>query len=190
MSSRADEAHWAVSEFADGELGDVRRTKRLLEIAGVLAQHPPPPAEAVAMTRSKRLSLCEEIEARVLDSISRRHSAACTTSRWCWRCKIRPKSTDKHRDSGGPRHRPVRACMCIARWRSRLSACSRGCWPTGGARDPADGQAHRRKSAHQQKESRNGSRAEAGQAQDSVQHRLSVWRPGSRCLRPAGDGTS
>ena len=40
MSSQADDTNWAVNEFADAELGDVRRTKRLVELAGVLAQHP------------------------------------------------------------------------------------------------------------------------------------------------------
>ena len=40
MSSRTDDTNWAVTEFADAELGDVRRTKRLVELAGVLAQHP------------------------------------------------------------------------------------------------------------------------------------------------------
>src|SRR4029434_4707337 len=40
MRSSADDIHWAVSEFADAELGDGRRTKRLVELAGVLAQHP------------------------------------------------------------------------------------------------------------------------------------------------------
>ena len=40
MSRLPDDTHWAVQEFADAELGDVRRTKRLVELAGVLAQHP------------------------------------------------------------------------------------------------------------------------------------------------------
>src|SRR5437867_775085 len=40
MSSQADDSHWAVIEFADAELGDVRRTQRLVELASVLAQHP------------------------------------------------------------------------------------------------------------------------------------------------------
>jgi hypothetical protein len=40
MSSQADDIHWAVHEFADADLGDVRRTKRLVELAHVLAQHP------------------------------------------------------------------------------------------------------------------------------------------------------
>ena len=31
---------WAVTEFADAELGDIRRTQRLIEIATVLAQQP------------------------------------------------------------------------------------------------------------------------------------------------------
>src|SRR5260370_19249580 len=40
MSSQPDASSWAVNEFADAELGDVRRTKRLVELAHVLAQHP------------------------------------------------------------------------------------------------------------------------------------------------------
>jgi hypothetical protein len=40
MRSQVDTIHWAVNEFADAELGDVRRTKRLVELAQVLAQHP------------------------------------------------------------------------------------------------------------------------------------------------------
>ena len=40
MSSQADDINWAVHEFADADLGDVRRTKRLVELAHVLAQHP------------------------------------------------------------------------------------------------------------------------------------------------------
>jgi hypothetical protein len=36
----AKDTNWAVTEFADAELGDGRRTKRLVELAGVLAQHP------------------------------------------------------------------------------------------------------------------------------------------------------
>ncbi len=40
MSSQADDMNWAVNEFADAELGDLRRTKRLVELAHVLAQHP------------------------------------------------------------------------------------------------------------------------------------------------------
>jgi hypothetical protein len=40
MSSQADDSTWAVIEFADAELGDVRRTQRLVELAHVLAQHP------------------------------------------------------------------------------------------------------------------------------------------------------
>src|SRR4029434_9982394 len=40
MRSSADDIHWAVIEFADAELGDARRTQRLVELAGVLAQHP------------------------------------------------------------------------------------------------------------------------------------------------------
>jgi Transposase DNA-binding len=40
MSHVATDTTWAVSEFADAELGDERRTKRLVELAHVLGQHP------------------------------------------------------------------------------------------------------------------------------------------------------
>jgi hypothetical protein len=40
MRSLPDDTNWAVTEFADAELGDVRRTTRLVALAGVLAQHP------------------------------------------------------------------------------------------------------------------------------------------------------
>jgi len=40
MSNLPDDTNWAVSEFADAELGDVRRTTRLVERAHLLAQHP------------------------------------------------------------------------------------------------------------------------------------------------------
>jgi len=40
MHSQADDTNWAVTEFSDVELGDLRRTTRLGELANVLAQHP------------------------------------------------------------------------------------------------------------------------------------------------------
>jgi hypothetical protein len=40
MSRQVDDTNWAVQELADAELGDLRRTKRLVELAHVLAQHP------------------------------------------------------------------------------------------------------------------------------------------------------
>jgi hypothetical protein len=40
MSNFATDVNWAVSEFADADLGDERRTKRLVELANVLGQHP------------------------------------------------------------------------------------------------------------------------------------------------------
>ena len=40
MSHVTTDTNWAVSEFADAELGDERRTKRLVELANVLGQHP------------------------------------------------------------------------------------------------------------------------------------------------------
>ena len=40
MSHVATDTNWAVRECADAELGDERRTKRLVELANVLGQHP------------------------------------------------------------------------------------------------------------------------------------------------------
>jgi hypothetical protein len=40
MSHLPDDTHWAVTEFADAELGDARRMKRVVELATALAQHP------------------------------------------------------------------------------------------------------------------------------------------------------
>jgi hypothetical protein len=40
MNSQGEDSNGAVSACADADLGDVRRTKRLVELAGVLAQHP------------------------------------------------------------------------------------------------------------------------------------------------------
>src|SRR2546427_110025 len=40
MRSQPDASNWAVNEFADAALGDLRRTKRLVELAHVLAQPP------------------------------------------------------------------------------------------------------------------------------------------------------
>ena len=40
MSDLLDTTSWAVSEFADVELGDLRRTQRLVELAHALAQRP------------------------------------------------------------------------------------------------------------------------------------------------------
>jgi hypothetical protein len=40
MSRLTDDIHWAVNEFAEAELGDQRRTMRVIELAATLAQHP------------------------------------------------------------------------------------------------------------------------------------------------------
>jgi hypothetical protein len=40
MTSIPDADSWAVTEFADAELGDARRTQRLVELATGLAQRP------------------------------------------------------------------------------------------------------------------------------------------------------
>jgi len=40
MSDLLDATSWAVTEFADADLGDLRRTQRLVQLAQVLAQNP------------------------------------------------------------------------------------------------------------------------------------------------------
>ena len=40
MSDLLDATSWAVTEFADAELGDLRRTQRLVQLAHALAQRP------------------------------------------------------------------------------------------------------------------------------------------------------
>src|SRR5712691_5711897 len=40
MPDVPDATNWAVTEFADADLGDLRRTQRLVQLAHVLAQHP------------------------------------------------------------------------------------------------------------------------------------------------------
>jgi Transposase DNA-binding/Transposase Tn5 dimerisation domain len=40
MSDFSDTTNWAVTEFADADLGDLRRTQRLVQLAHVLAQNP------------------------------------------------------------------------------------------------------------------------------------------------------
>jgi hypothetical protein len=40
MSDFLDATSWAVTEFADADLGDLRRTQRLVQLAHVLAQYP------------------------------------------------------------------------------------------------------------------------------------------------------
>ena len=40
MSRLPDDTQWAVQEFADAELGDLRRMQRVVELATALAHHP------------------------------------------------------------------------------------------------------------------------------------------------------
>ena len=40
MSDLLDATSWAITEFADADLGDLRRTQRLVQLAHALAQRP------------------------------------------------------------------------------------------------------------------------------------------------------
>ncbi len=40
MTDFSEMSNWAVTEFVDADLGDLRRTQRLIHLAHVLAQNP------------------------------------------------------------------------------------------------------------------------------------------------------
>src|SRR5712691_2252409 len=131
MRSLPDDTNWAVTEFADAELGDVRRTKRLVELAGVLAQHPTamlPEAcgDGAMLKAAYRFFSNDDIEPQdFLSSHIESTYSRLPRSPWCWRCRIPPKSTGRGtlrpRAWGPLAIRPVRVCTSIARWRSRPS---------------------------------------------------------------------
>ena len=137
MSSQPDASNWAVNEFADAELGDLRRTNRLVELAHVLAQHPtaalPEACGDGAMRKAAyRFFSNDDIKPQdFLDShIESTYARLAQVP--VLRCKIPPKSTGR----GTPQPqawdplviRPVRVCTSIARWRSHPSVFLWGFW--------------------------------------------------------------
>ena len=139
MGSLSDDATWAVTEFAEAELGDLRRTQRVVELATVLAQRPGASLPEACGDRATLKAAYRFFDNRRSTprtswiAMSTRRSPAWPPSRWCWPCKIPPSwtgpPTRPPRAWGRWDTRPIAACTCTPRWRSRPSACPWACWP-------------------------------------------------------------
>ena len=57
MPARPDDDAWAVTEFTDAELGDTRRTQRLVELATVFAHRPGASLPEACGNRAMTISL-------------------------------------------------------------------------------------------------------------------------------------
>src|SRR5712691_3809674 len=140
MRSLPDDTNWAVTEFADAELGDVRRTKRLVELAGVLAQHPTamlPEAcgDGAMLKAAYRFFSNDDIEpqdflySHIESTYSRLDKvplvlAVQDTTEVDWTGHPATKGL-------GPLDiRRVKACTSTARWRSHPSVSPWGFWPS------------------------------------------------------------
>ncbi len=207
MSSHADDIHWAVNEFAEAELGDLRRTKRVIELAGVLAQHPTaalPEAcgDGAMLKAAYRFFSNDAIEphdvlhSHIEATYGRLHHvpvvlAVQDTTEVDW------TSHPATRGLGPLGHRAcqgllVHSTLAFTPERVPLGLLAQQVW----ARDPADvGKRTRRKQLPiSQKESQkwltslDGGVPGAGRVSPDplCQH----WRSGSRCLRPAGGRAS
>ena len=139
MSDCLEATSWAVTEFADADLGDLRRTQRLVQLAHALAQRPgaacPKPVAAARGSKppiafSPTMTLPLMILSRVL---LRRPIVVSTPCPSSWLYKIRPKPTGriyarpKAWDRWDTPH--VTACWSIPRWPSRRSGARWGSWP-------------------------------------------------------------
>ena len=101
MSSQPDASTWAVNECADAELGDLRRTKRLVELANVWPStpqpHGPKPVAMAPCAKPLIASSLRTTSSRTTSciAISSRPTAVLPRSPGCWRCKRPPKSTGR-----------------------------------------------------------------------------------------------
>ena len=93
--------NWAVNEFTDADLGDVRRTTRLVELAHVLAQHPtatlPEACGDGAMLKAAYRFFANDAIAPqdfLYSHIESTYSRFAQVP-WSWRSKIPPKSTGR-----------------------------------------------------------------------------------------------
>ena len=96
MGTLPDDATWAVTACAEAELGDLRRTQRVVALATVLAQRPGASLPEACGDRATLKAAYRFFDNaaiaphNLLDS----HVDATLTrlwppSRWCWPCKIR-----------------------------------------------------------------------------------------------------
>jgi hypothetical protein len=81
MSPIATDTNWAVSEFAEAELGDERRTKRLVELANVLGQHPTAALPEACGDGGRRQAASRFFDHDAIDAQDRWHSHVASTSR-------------------------------------------------------------------------------------------------------------
>src|SRR5229473_1111306 len=85
MSHVATDTNWAVREFADAELGDERRTKRLVELANVLGQQvwARDPNDVGKRVRRKHLPISQKESQKWLHSLDAVYTArdCCPTTR-------------------------------------------------------------------------------------------------------------
>ena len=103
MCSQADDdLNWAVHEFADADLGDVRRTTAPGGTRAVLAQHPTaalPEAcgDGAMLKAAYRFFANDDIDPARLPRQPYRLDlqAPGPRSPWCWRCKIPPSRLDR-----------------------------------------------------------------------------------------------
>src|SRR5215472_10933100 len=138
MSSLVDDTTWAVHEFAEAELGDLRRTTRLIELAAVLAQNPraslPEASGNSAMLKAAYRFFANEaiephdiihshIEATYgrLDAVPVVLAVQDTT-------EVNWTSLRATTGLGPLGHPACQGLWSIVPWRSRLSVCPWGCW--------------------------------------------------------------
>ena len=141
MPSLSAVSNWAITEFAEAELGDWRRTQRLVDLAARLAHHPsatrPEAGGHGAMPKSAdRFFANDDIAPYdLLQSHPAQPSAVSPRFLWCWRCKIPRQLTGQairlQRAWGRSGRTRARDGLSIVRWPSRPSASPWACWPTG-----------------------------------------------------------
>ena len=120
------DATWAEEEFGDADLGDVRRTERLVQLASVLGAQPNaslPEAtdDPATLKAAYRFFANDHVQPRPCSpATSNPPTDACRPFRWYWRCRIPPTSTGptiRHQDLGplaAPSHQGLLAHTTLA----------------------------------------------------------------------------
>jgi hypothetical protein len=88
MSRLADDTNWAVSEFAEAELGDLRRTPRVIELATALAQHPTAPWPEACGTGAMLKAAYRFFSHDAMEPRDLLHSQSEATYRRLWRVPL------------------------------------------------------------------------------------------------------
>ena len=187
-----------MTEWADADLGDARRTQRLVELATVLAQRPSASLPEACGSRAQLKAAYRFFDNDANDphaswpAMWRRPPPGWPPCRGSWPCRI-PRSWTGRRTRPPPAWGPwptrtITACMSIPRWRSRPSACRWACWPSrcgpvtgrhGQARD-AQAPARGREGKPEVADQRGGRHRRPGAV--SADPFCLRRRPGSRCV--------